>query len=263
MKKKVILLIIIFLIVLGIIGIIIFSNNDGNGKKKLKAFNEVKEEIENNDKLLVFITTTDGTCDTCPDVGKYVDYYGDIYNLDVKYFDRSKATEDDYKELRSYMEIKPEFITGPAIITVKDGKWLSIVNDIQLERDLKNYLVNDGFIGEEELKVEEQFIKEEFEPIYNSTEPRLILFYSSEDKSYEYRKKLYDLSKEYQFNYNILYRDLGFGGMMAEDFKERDNIELNFPSLMVVQNGKVIGYTESKNEAKMVSFLKQHGIIKN
>lgn len=97
--------------------------------KKLTTYNEIDyvkytEMMENDESFALVIGSS--TCSACSLFKGTMEKFISEYQVDVKYIDISKLSEDDYKLLMSEVN----FSSTPTTIFIKDGKQTSVYNRI-------------------------------------------------------------------------------------------------------------------------------------
>ena len=262
MKKKIIIIIgivIIFIVVILLLLLLSINNNNKDFKEKYRLSKPILERINNKDNFLIYTTDNYNKCDVCYETDMLINYYKDIYNLDVVLFDKSTTTDKDFNNLIKDFGLQEGFFTAGDVIFVRNGVIVSAIQEAMFEDTLREYLVEYEFIDNVD---NDKFIEDDgFSELYGSNNKELVLAYSSDDNGYNYRKDLYSLSNRYKFKYSVI--KIGFGNTV-NTFKivsnKMDN-KYELPVLMVVGNNKIIDYTTNKSNSKIEEFLRDNDFI--
>ena len=261
MKKKIIIIIgIVIIFIVVILGLLsIKNNNNKDVKEKYRLSKPILERINDKDNFLIYVTDDYDKCSVCYEADMLVNYYKDVYNLDIMFFDKSTTTDKDFNNLIKDFGLQEGFFVAGDVILVKDGVVVSAIKEAMFEDTLREYLVEYEFIDNID---NDRFIyDDDFNRLYNGNDKELVLAYSSDDIGYNYRKDLFKLSNRYKFKYSAI--KIGFGDTV-DTFKiisnEMDN-KYELPVLMVVGNNKIIDYTTNKSNSKIEEFLKDNDFI--
>ena len=221
------------------------------------------KKIEKKDNFLIFVTDTSPTCIYCKDTTKYINLYKEIYNLDMITYDKNKNDPKNFEKLKKAIQYtenqEKNWAIAPAIIIIKKGLWKTIVNENLYENNLKKYLIENKFIDEKEIDREQQLTDENMDEIQKQTAPTLAYIYDFTDKSYEVRKDLINLSKKYNFNYYLITYGFGPTAKITGTFAQQR--KLSIPSLIVLENNKIIDITDKLTKNEIINFLKKNKII--
>lgn len=263
MKK---LLIVIVVILFMILVPVFFNKNTGTENQNY--FVEIDEKIKNKDTFIILVYDSapnepeNEFCIHCEEGVTLLNYYHELYNLDVFYFDKYKTTKDDYDELvkyfSKYFDLNAGYLPIPTSILIKDGEWKSAVSYCHVENDLKSALVDYKFIDENDSKVEKQINSENYKNIIKEDKYSFIVFHNYEKESILYRKKLVDLSKKYKFTYYTVYDGLAVNTDIIVDFLDKYKDDLMVPSIGVVGKNEIIDYSSSRKEEDLISFIEKY-----
>ena len=275
MNKKVritIILITVFIMLL-IGGIVLLIKNEQ--KKELKfnqnIYNKFVDKIENKDTFLLYLNNSGEECFLCSDVDIMIQYYKEIYDLDIYTIDELKMSSEYYYNVIKYVDDRKDYYQTPAIIFIKDGKAVAALNRLTYEEYLKEFLINNQFIEED--NHEKMINKISSEKLENNTlddyineeKNKLVIIYNYSTQSYDLRKKVRELAKKYDFSYLLSF--YGRGNYNADYEKilkliNKDIFDENpIPMMYIMNNGKVIDYTSSREEAKIKKFLTKNKIV--
>ena len=264
MKKKIIIIgtIIIFIFVVIAILLTIYKSNDNSIIKK-DTLEVLYEKIENKEDIIINITDKADNCNFCSISKNMIDYYNETFSLNMIAFNKSNYNEKEFNNLISKLGINLDsFIVAPAIIIVKDGIAVTIINEIHDEIDLKNYLIENGYLDKEYLENDIQVNDEKLEDLYNGENKSLVILIDNNNiTSYNYRRKILELSKEYKFKYNVYIA--GTVGSLMGNIKFMDEIDedIELPYMVIIGDGKIIDYTTNRSNEKIEKFLKDNNII--
>lgn len=264
MKKKIIIIgtIIIFIFVVIVILLTIYKSNDNSIIKK-DTLEILYEKIENKEDIVINITDKVDNCNFCHISKNMIDYYDDTFSLNMITFNKSNYDEKDFNNLISKLGINLDsFIVAPAIIIVKNGIAVTIINEIHDEVDLKNYMIEYGYLDKEYLENDIQVNDGKLEDLYNGENKSLVILIDNNNiKSYNYRRKILELSKEYKFKYNVYIA--GTVGSLMGNIKFMDEIDedIELPYMVIIGDGKIIDYTTNRSNEKIEKFLKDNNII--
>ena len=275
MNKRIritIILITVFIMLL-IGGIVLLIKNEQ--KKELKfnqnIYNKFVDKIENKDTFLLYLNNSGEECFLCSDVDIMIQYYKEIYDLDIYTIDELKMSSEYYYNVIKYVDDRKDYYQTPAIIFIKDGKAVDALNRLTYEEYLKEFLINNQFIEED--NHEKMINKISSEKLENNTlddyineeKNKLVIIYNYSTQSYDLRKKVRELAKKYDFSYLLSF--YGRGNYNADYEKilkliNKDIFDENpIPMMYIMNNGKVIDYTSSREEAKIKKFLTKNKIV--
>ncbi len=275
MNKRIritIILITVFIMLL-IGGIVLLIKNEQ--KKELKfnqnIYNKFVDKIENKDTFLLYLNNSGEECFLCSDVDVMIQYYKEIYDLDIYTIDELKMSSEYYYNVIKYVDDRKDYYQTPAIIFIKDGKAVAALNRLTYEEYLKEFLINNQFIEED--NHEKMINKISSEKLENNTlddyineeKNKLVIIYNYSTQSYDLRKKVRELAKKYDFSYLLSF--YGRGNYNADYEKilkliNKDIFDENpIPMMYIMNNGKVIDYTSSREEAKIKKFLTKNKIV--
>ena len=275
MNKRIritIILITVFIMLL-IGGIVLLIKNEQ--KKELKfnqnIYNKFVDKIENKDTFLLYLNNSGEECFLCSDVDIMIQYYKEIYDLDIYTIDELKMSSEYYYNVIKYVDDRKDYYQTPAIIFIKDGKAVAALNRLTYEEYLKEFLINNQFIEED--NHEKMINKISSEKLENNTlddyineeKNKLVIIYNYSTQSYDLRKKVRELAKKYDFSYLLSF--YGRGNYNADYEKilkliNKDIFDENpIPMMYIMNNGKVIDYTSSREEAKIKKFLTKNKIV--
>ena len=260
MKKKIIIIIgIVVIFIIIILGLLLIKNDNKDIKEEYRLSKPILERINDKDDFLIYITDNYNKCGVCYEADMLVNYYKDIYNLDVVLFDKSTTTDKDFNNLIKDFELQEGFFVAGDVVLIKDGVVVSAIKEAMFEDTLREYLVEYEFIDNID---NDRFIyDDDFNRLYNGNDKELVLAYSSDDIGYNYRKDLFKLSNRYKFKYSVI--KIGFGDTI-DTFKvisnKMDN-KYELPVLMIVSNNKIIDYTTNKSNSKIEEFLRDNDFI--
>ena len=267
MKKK-------YAIILGIVIVIVtmvsfslfliqFENKSGRKFNKLPS---IKEKAKDKENFIVVVNNSDkdtsspNFCMRCEDSLKFIERLEKLFNLNIIYFDKNKETGTEYYEIIKYLDVREFPTKPPAVFYFRDGVLTFIDNEIATESEFKKSLFEQGFIDEKELNREIQINSlDEYKEIKNRS---LIFIYTYNDDSYRYRDDLYRLSQSLHFDYYIFMNGLVRTRDLAKVFMEKYGKKYKVPSLVVVENEKIIDYySDNFNSDKIRKFLEKNKVI--
>ena len=101
-----------------------------------------------------------------------------------------------------------------------------------------------------------------FNEIYKSNTRSLIVLYTYENDGYTLRKKIFNFSKKYNFKYYNIYYGVGDSLIPYNTIVNDIGKNISIPSIIVVQNNRVVDYITSNNNVKIKEFLNKNGFIK-
>lgn len=275
MNKKVritIILITILLISL-IASIILLAQN--KERKELEfnqnIYNKFVNKIENKDTFLLYLNNSGKECFLCSDVDIMLKYYKEVYHLDIYTIDEIEMNKKYYQNIIKYVDDRLDYYQVPAIIFIKDGKVVAALNQLTYEEYLKEFLINNQFIEED--NHEKMINKISSEKLENNTlddyineeKNKLVIIYNYSTQSYDLRKKVRVLAKKYNFSYLLSFYGRGNYNTDYEKILKligKDIFDENpIPMMYIINNGKVIDYTSSREETKLKEFLTKNKII--
>lgn len=256
MNKKVISIEIIGLFAILLIFIFVFFNDN---TKKSGGYEEIKSMIDNKEDILLYISNDYDKCYECKNTDRTIDYYEDIYKLTFYRYNIMKSGDSDYNKLKKMLDFDNNFVVEPSLIIIKHGKLMGIVNEIMVDDDLQKYLIEYGFIDNTNKNV--ALDMDSYGDVYNSSENKVILCFSYNDN--KYRKKLYNLSKKYNFGYYTLYKGISNTNDIYFELDKVLKKEINTPFLLTVSNGNVVDYLKVSNatDEQIIQFLINTSII--
>ena len=258
MKKKSIFLILISILLLILILPLCLSKKEHQKSLKNPLDNKIISNKVQNKNMLIYLYNNDSKeCYDCKDITKIIKFYDEFYNLDFIYYDKNKTTTTNYKELEEKIGIDNINMAIPAIIYFK-GESIYTINSIFSEAIIKDFLEDNKLITTNRFN-NIIYNKEQFEKIYNSNENKLLIYHNNEKDSYNFRKKVYNYSKIYNFDvYNM---NNGTGNVLEAYINIYSQLEdkLSVPMLIILKEKKVIDYTNNENEIE--NFLKKYNYI--
>ena len=264
MKKKLIIIstIIIFIFAIIVILLTIYKSN-GNSIIKKDTLEVLYEKVNNKEDIIINITDKIDNCNFCNISKNMIDYYNDTFSLNMITFNKSKYSEKEFNNLITKLGINLDsFIVAPAIIIVKDGIAMTIINEIHDEVDLRNYLIEYNYIDKKYTDNDIQINDDKLEDLYNSEDKNVVILIDNNTaSSYSYRKNILNLSNKYNFKYNVYIA--GSVGSLMGNIKFMDEIgeNLNLPYMVIIGNGKIIDYTTNNSNNKLEEFLNNNNII--
>ena len=198
-------------------------------------------------------------------------FYKEVYHLDIYTIDEIEMDKKYYQNVIKYVDDRLDYYQVPAIIFIKDGKAVAALNQLTHEEYLKQFLINNQFIEED--NHEKMINKISSEKLENNTlddyineeKNKLVIIYNYSTQSYDLRKKVRKLAKKYDFSYLLSF--YGRGNYNADYEKilkliGKDIFDENpIPMMYIMNNGKVIDYTSSREEKKIKEFLIKNKII--
>ena len=265
MKK---LLIVIVVILLMILVPVFFNKNTGT--KNQNYFVEVEKRLKNKDNFVILLydsvpnTSKNDFCIHCEEAETLFNYYHELYNLDIFYFDKYKTSKEDYDNFYNYfskdlnVDLEEPSTSLPVAIIIRDGMWKAIVSYCHVENDLKDYLIKYEFIDENDSKVEKQINSEDYKKIIKEDKYNFIVFHNYGKESILYRKKLVELSKKYKFIYYTVYDGLAANTNITIDFLDKYKDDLMVPSIAVIGKNEIIDYSSSRKEEDLISFIEKY-----
>ena len=260
MKKKIIIIIsVIIIFIIVILGLLFTKNNNKVVKEKYRLSKPILERINDKDNFLIYVTDNYGKCSACYEADMLINYYKDIYNLDIMFFDKSTTTDKDFNNLIKDFGLQEGFFTAGDVILVRDGVVVSAIQEAMFEDTLREYLVEYEFIDNVD---NDKIIEDDgFSELYDSENRELVLAYSNDNIGYQYREDLFKLSNKYKFKYSVI--KVGFGDTFNSHQLIEDNLngKYELPLLMVVGNNKIIDYTTNKSNSKIEEFLRDNDFI--
>lgn len=272
-KVRVTIILITTLLILLIASIILFAKN--KEKKELEfnqnIYNKFVNKIENKDTFLLYLNNSGKECFLCSDVDIMLKFYKEVYHLDIYTIDEIEMDKKYYQNVIKYVDDRLDYYQVPAIIFIKDGKAVAALNQLTHEEYLKQFLINNQFIEED--NHEKMINKISSEKLENNTlddyineeKNKLVIIYNYSTQSYDLRKKVRKLAKKYDFSYLLSF--YGRGNYNADYEKilkliGKDIFDENpIPMMYIMNNGKVIDYTSSREEKKIKEFLIKNKII--
>ena len=272
-KVRVTIILITTLLILLIASIILFAKN--KEKKELEfnqnIYNKFVNKIENKDTFLLYLNNSGKECFLCSDVDIMLKFYKEVYHLDIYTIDEIEMDKKYYQNVIKYVDDRLDYYQVPAIIFIKDGKAVAALNQLTHEEYLKQFLINNQFIEED--NHEKMINKISSEKLENNTlddyineeKNKLVIIYNYSTQSYDLRKKVRKLAKKYDFSYLLSF--YGRGNYNADYEKilklnGKDILDENpIPMMYIMNNGKVIDYTSSREEKKIKEFLIKNKII--
>ncbi len=272
-KVRVTIILITTLLILLIASIILFAKN--KEKKELEfnqnIYNKFVNKIENKDTFLLYLNNSGKECFLCSDVDIMLKFYKEVYHLDIYTIDEIEMDKKYYQNVIKYVDDRLDYYQVPAIIFIKDGKAVAALNQLTHEEYLKQFLINNQFIEED--NHEKMINKISSEKLENNTlddyineeKNKLVIIYNYSTQSYDLRKKVRKLAKKYDFSYLLSF--YGRGNYNADYEKilkliGKDIFDENpIPMMYIMNNGKVIDYTSSREEKKIKEFLTKNEII--
>ncbi len=272
-KVRVTIILITTLLILLIASIILFAKN--KEKKELEfnqnIYNKFVNKIENKDTFLLYLNNSGKECFLCSDVDIMLKYYKEVYHLDIYTIDEIEMDKKYYQNVIKYVDDRLDYYQVPAIIFIKDGTAVAALNQLTHEEYLKQFLINNQFIEED--NHEKMINKISSEKLENNTlddyineeKNKLVIIYNYSTQSYDLRKKVRKLAKKYDFSYLLSF--YGRGNYNADYEKilkliGKDIFDENpIPMMYIMNNGKVIDYTSSREEKKIKEFLTKNEII--
>lgn len=262
MKKEKIIILCTVIILVGIIIYLVFFHEKDSYKINISQYNEIKVKLNNKEDLLIYITDKENNCYECVNGDKIINYYKEVYNLDFYTYMISDNTEEDLEKLKDEFDFEENFLMTPTVILIKEGQIVAVANFVLIDDILKNYLIQFGFLDKTTNEKDIPLNLETFDPIYQKDEYSLIVSFNAQDESYDFRKKILELSNEYQFKFYTLFRGIGNTNSIYDNLKESSGIEFETPSLFIVKNNTVIDYLKSEEEPEILSFLRKYNLIK-
>ena len=272
-KVRVTIILITTLLILLVASIILFAKN--KEKKELEfnqnIYNKFVNKIENKDTFLLYLNNSGKECFLCSDVDIMLKFYKEVYLLDIYTIDEIEMDKKYYQNVIKYVDDRLDYYQVPAIIFIKDGKAVAALNQLTHEEYLKQFLINNQFIEED--NHEKMINKISSEKLENNTlddyineeKNKLVIIYNYSTQSYDLRKKVRKLAKKYDFSYLLSF--YGRGNYNADYEKilkliGKDIFDENpIPMMYIMNNGKVIDYTSSREEKKIKEFLTKNEII--
>ena len=230
-------------------GIVLLIKNEQ--KKELKfnqnIYNKFVDKIENKDTFLLYLNNSGEECFLCSDVDIMIQYYKEIYDLDIYTIDELKMSSEYYYNVIKYVDDRKDYYQTPAIIFIKDGKAVAALNRLTYEEYLKEFLINNQFIEED--NHEKMINKISSEKLENNTlddyineeKNKLVIIYNYSTQSYDLRKKVRELAKKYDFSYLLSF--YGRGNYNADYEKilkliNKDIFDENpIPMMYIMNNG--------------------------
>ena len=208
-KVRVTIILITTLLILLIASIILFAKN--KEKKELEfnqnIYNKFVNKIENKDTFLLYLNNSGKECFLCSDVDIMLKFYKEVYHLDIYTIDEIEMDKKYYQNVIKYVDDRLDYYQVPAIIFIKDGKAVAALNQLTHEEYLKQFLINNQFIEED--NHEKMINKISSEKLENNTlddyineeKNKLVIIYNYSTQSYDLRKKVRKLAKKYDFSY--------------------------------------------------------------
>ena len=276
MNKKVritIILITVFIMLL-IGGIVLLIKNEQ--KKELKfnqnIYNKFVDKIENKDTFLLYLNNSGEECFLCSDVDVMIQYYKEIYDLDIYTIDELKMSSEYYYNVIKYVDDRKDYYQTPAIIFIKEGKAVAAVNQLTYEEYFKEFLINNGFIAKEENEKMINVVSAEkvenncLDDYLNQDKNNVVIVYNYFEASYRFRKRVRELSREYNFSYILSFFGRGnynedYGKLLKLIGKDIMDDNNKMPILFITNNGKVVDYTTDIEKNKIKEFLIKNKII--
>ena len=262
MKKKLIIISTALILIFVIILIAVYKNN-GNNVIKKDLLDILYEKIDNKEDIIIHITAKDDNCNFCTISKNMIDYYNKTFSLNMITLNKSSYSDKKFNNLLTKLGINLDsFIVAPALIIVDKGIAVTIINEIHDEVDLKKYLIEYGYIDNKYTENDIQVNDDKLEELYNSEDNSIVILIDNNTvNSYNYRRKILELSNKYNFKYSVYIA--GTVGSLMGNIKFIDEIkeEIELPYMVIVGNGKIIDYTTNKSNNKLEKFLQDNKFI--
>ena len=261
MKKKFVVYIGIGIIIISSLVTLIALSGKGNKTHTYKVYTKILDKIEKKDSFLVYFRNDyPYKCNTCESVDVIIDFYKNTYGLKFIVFDTVYSR--DLVQVDLDFELAPDFIKNPAVLIVENGKWKTIVNEIYNEQPLKEALIKYKFIDEKYASIETEITDDNvFNQIFKDGKKHLIVVNS--EKSMDIKKMLYNMSvNDYYFQYYSISKGIFANYDSFMTLSDLIHDDINYTTLVVIKNEKVVDSISSFNQTKIRSFLKKNGIIK-
>lgn len=259
--KKGLILLLFIIISLGIV--LIINNRHNTNTNKNDYIESIINRIDNKEKILIYFSRNDSV--ECQDMNSIISYYTNTYNLNFEEINQDIISKSKYNKLLERLGYTDNNITPPSVAYISEGKVLGLSNYILTEKYFKNYLIKFGFISKESQETDNQISYKEFEQYFNtkSINTKLVLIYTYESPtSYDLREKIYNLSKKYDFSYDLVYYGLAGSNKVASILKKELKKDLRLPIIIAIKQGKIIDYVYENEEEKISKFLKKNNYIK-
>ena len=255
-------------------GIVLLIKNEQ--KKELKfnqnIYNKFVDKIENKDTFLLYLNNSGEECFLCSDVDVMIQYYKEIYDLDIYTIDELKMSSEYYYNVIKYVDDRKDYYQTPAIIFIKEGKAVAAVNQLTYEEYFKEFLINNGFIAKEENEKMINVVSAEklenncLDDYLNQDKNNVVIVYNYFEASYRFRKRVRELSREYNFSYILSFFGRGnynedYGKLLKLIGKDIMDDNNKMPILFITNNGKVVDYTTDIEKNKIKEFLIKNKII--
>ena len=273
-KVRITIILITVFIMLLIGGIVLLIKNEQ--KKELKfnqnIYNKFVDKIENKDTFLLYLNNSGEECFLCSDVDVMIQYYKEIYDLDIYTIDELKMSSEYYYNVIKYVDDRKDYYQTPAIIFIKEGKAVAAVNQLTYEEYFKEFLINNGFIAKEENEKMINVVSAEklenncLDDYLNQDKNNVVIVYNYFEASYRFRKMVRELSRKYNFSYILSFFGRGnynedYGKLLKLIGKDIMDDNNKMPILFITNNGKVVDYTTDIEKNKIKEFLIKNKII--
>lgn len=262
MKKKIFIIILIVFVLIFSLLIILFLKGKkfDNEVKVYDVYEKINEKLDNKDSFLIYFRSdNEALCTECYAGDPIVDFYEEVFNLNVMRFDTSHTEE--FNDILNKYQLEESAIINPAVMLVKDGVWKEIINHFHDGVLLKEKLVEHGFINEKYAKIEIEINDDKiFDEILNKPEKNLIVV--SSGKSRQVKKLLYDISvNDSYFQFYIIVKGMINNYESFINLWELSGDEMSTTTLLVVQDGKILDGISSLKREELKKFLVKNKII--
>lgn len=186
MEIKKILIIILLSLVLGII---IICNLNGNTLEK--RIDNLKE----NDIVFVYDSTEQNYPSFYSSIQE-IEYFDDVYNLNIKYFDL-KGNKKIYQKLKK-KDKNFVYYYKPVLYIFKKTEFVYL-NNLEEKSEVYKFLNQNNYIDKNNQY--EILSAKTFNDLKQKNENSLIVIEDGSDTSFELRKKVFKLSKKYKFKF--------------------------------------------------------------
>ena len=267
MKKKNLIIILVLGVVLILISIGVMNLREQTKKENKNLGTTLTDSIikrmDQKENMLIYVKDDVEFCDLCSVGNDLIAYYEKMYQIKFEVFDKTKATEEDFKKLSKLAKKFKIPIEAPAVLIIQNGELVSVINNLREEDVFKEHLLQWNLIEDKYKDIGHIINFDEFTEFYRSEIPHFVAVYHLLDKSYFMKEALIHLTSQYNFEYNYFHNVYEDGGQIQSLIKDIMKEDYQVPILLVIGNGKIIDYTTETDEASILEILKKNGIIKD
>lgn len=233
--KFVVLIVLVFVCVFGLY----FVFNKGSNY----VFKDrIVSRMDKKDSFNIYVTD-----DSKINENSTMDYYKDVYDMDIEYFNISKKGEKKYDALLDLLVMKKSLINLPFFVNIKNGEVNSSMVGLGAEENLKEYLVSNNLISGKYKDIDNILSDEEFNKIIKEKKDEILLYSNGSKEIFKVRKKL--LGSNYK--YSIL--SAGLASSIGAELSIMDKYEnLKGICLIKIEKGKIVGKEENITDRNVI-----------